>query len=191
MNASLRQPVFFFACEYGNRFLPSELTESSRHSQDRYSQPMWRPFSFRHLHPVMKSSDTCWTPSLRTLSVTNWKSRGGDVSSIVLTTDISSSTERFSIKTRRRSLGDGCGGGTMTAGTDLRMEISGFDKYEGGAFSFVLGNLIMKTVKIVNYCFQTEVVIANLGNSTQLRTIKSKGGNYQVLKKFSWQGLAA
>ena len=71
------------------------------------------------------------------------------MSSIVLITDISSSVERLLIKIRRRSLGDGCGGGTMTAGTDLRKEILGFDKLECGAFSFVFGNLIFKTIKIV------------------------------------------
>lgn len=68
--------------------------------------------------------------------------------STVLTTDILSSTERLSINIRRRSLGDGCGGGTITAGVDLPKESPGFDKCERGFFSFVFELLNMRTSKI-------------------------------------------
>ena len=138
MNASLRQAMEDFACEYGNCFLPSELTRSSRHSQDRYSQPIWRPLSFRHLHPIIKSSGTCWTSSPRIFSVMNWKSRGGEVSSTVLTTDTFLRTERFLSKIRRRSSDDGCSGGTITAGIDLVEESPGFDKCKSLTFSIGL-----------------------------------------------------
>ena len=57
------------------------------------------------------------------------------MSSIVLITDILSSTERFLIKIRRRSLGDGCGGGTITVGIDFVKESSEFDKCEREFFS--------------------------------------------------------
>lgn len=67
------------------------------------------------------------------------------MSSSVLTTDTLSSTERFSIKIRRRSLGDGCGGGTITAGIDFPKESPGFDKCECGFFSFVLELLRLRT----------------------------------------------
>ena len=150
IKASLRHSGFIFACEYGNCFLPSELTRSSRHSQCRYSQPILRPLSFRHLHPVMKSSDTCSTLSLRTLSAMNWKSRGGELSSIVLTTDILLRTERFWRKIRRRSFGDGCGGGTTTAGIDFWKELSGFDEWEYRVFSFVLEFLNLRTAELVS-----------------------------------------
>ena len=59
------------------------------------------------------------------------------MSSTVLTTDTSLSTVRLSIKIRRRSLGDGCGGGTMTVAIDLLKELSGFEKCEYGIFSLV------------------------------------------------------
>lgn len=59
------------------------------------------------------------------------------MSSTVLTTDISLSIERLSIKIRRRSLGDGWGGGTMTVAIDLLKEFSGFEKCEYGIFSLV------------------------------------------------------
>ena len=149
MKASLRQAVLNLACEYGNAFLPSELTESSRHSQLKYSQPICRPLSFRHLHPIMKSSGVCWTPSLRTFSVTNWKSRGGDVSSIALTTDTFFSTERFSVKVRRHCIGDGCSGGIMTAGAALRDRISGFDKCDCDVFSFLPRLLTLETIEVL------------------------------------------
>ena len=145
--ASLRQAVLNLAWEYGNSFLPEESSESSRHSQDKYSHPIWRPLSFRHLHPFMNSSDTCWTPSLRTFLVTNWKSRGGDVSSIVLTTDTLSRIERFSINRYRRSLGDGCGGGTITAGLFLWKEIRGFERNKCGFFSLIFEFLKLLTIE--------------------------------------------
>ena len=135
-----------FACEYGNCFLPSELTRSSRHSQERYSQPIWRPLSFRHLHPIMKSSGTCWTSSPRIFSVMNWKSRGGEVSSIVLTTDTLLSIERFLIKIRRRSWGDGCSGGTITAVIDLVEESPGFKKRASVSLSVGLELLRCNTI---------------------------------------------
>lgn len=69
------------------------------------------------------------------------------MSSIVLTTDISSSTERFSVKIRRRSLGDGCGGGTITAGIDLPKESPGFDECKSGSFSSVLEVLNFNTIE--------------------------------------------
>lgn len=69
------------------------------------------------------------------------------MSSIVLTTNTLSSTERFSIKIRRRSLGDGCGGGTITAGIGLLKESPGFDKCERGIFSFVFELLSIRTSK--------------------------------------------
>ena len=68
------------------------------------------------------------------------------MSSIVLTIDTPSSTERFSIKIRRRSLGEGCGGGTRTAGIDLRKEPLGFEECERGFFSDVLELLSLRTI---------------------------------------------
>ena len=68
------------------------------------------------------------------------------MSSTVLTTDISSSIERLSIKIRRRSLGDGCGGGTITVAIDLLKEFSGFAKCEYGIFSLVPESLSLVTI---------------------------------------------
>lgn len=68
------------------------------------------------------------------------------MSSTVLTTDKLSSTERFLIKIRRRSLGDGWGGGTMTAGIELRKETSGFNECEYGFFSVVLEVLSLSSI---------------------------------------------
>lgn len=70
------------------------------------------------------------------------------MSSTVLTTDILSRIERLLIKIRRRSLGEGCGSGTMTAGIDFRIEYPGFDECERGFFSF--GGLSLKTNEDVN-----------------------------------------
>ena len=151
IKASLRHSGFNLACEYGKAFLPSELIESSRHSQLRYSQPIWRPLSFRHLHPIMKSSGACWTPSLRIFAVTNRKSRGGDVLSIVLTTDTFFSTDRFSSKMRRRCIDDDCVGGTITAEVALETGISGLDKCRRDFFSFssVPRLLTLKTIELL------------------------------------------
>lgn len=68
------------------------------------------------------------------------------MSSTVLTTDISLSIERLSTKIRRRSLGDGCGGGTITVAIDLLKEFSGFEECEYGIFS--LGPEILSFVTI-------------------------------------------
>ena len=72
------------------------------------------------------------------------------MSSTVLTTDTSLSTERFSIKIRLRSLGDGCGGGTMTVAIDLLKEFSVFDKCENGIFSFVQELLSLVAIEVVS-----------------------------------------
>ena len=71
MKESLRQAMLFLAMEYGKAFLPSEFTNSSIHEQDRYSQPMFRPLSFRHWQPVINSSPASWTDPLSTCSLMN------------------------------------------------------------------------------------------------------------------------
>lgn len=141
MKPSRKQAALNFACEYGNCFLPSELRRSTRHEQDRYSQPILRPLSFRQPHPIMKSSETCSTPSLRTFSITNWKSRGGDVSSITLTTETLFSIERFWRKICRRPLGDSCDKGSIIVEVDFTEELSEVDESESGLFSWIF-NLI-------------------------------------------------
>ena len=150
INASRRQAVLNFAWEYGNCFLPSELTRSSRHEQDKYSQPMLRPLSLRHPHPIIKSSDACSTPSLRTFSVTNWKSNGGDVSSITLTTETFFSTERFLMKIYRRSLGDSCSDGVIVVELNFWRELSGFEQSESGLFSWICDLIHLIAIEIIS-----------------------------------------
>ena len=91
------------------------------------------------------------------------------MSSRVLITAISLSTERFWLKIRLRSSGEGCGGGTITAGMGFfRKETSGFDTCECEIFSFGFGPLILKTIKLVisaaqrmGFVFQTDLSFFN------------------------------
>ena len=64
----------------------------------------------------------------------------------MLTTDTFLSTERFLIKIRRHSSGDGCGGGTITAVIDLVEESPGFDKCTCVLFSIGLELLRCNTI---------------------------------------------
>lgn len=70
--------------------------------------------------------------------------------SIVLTTDTFLSMERFAINFRRRSSGDGCGGGTITAGGALREKFPGFNKFKRGFFSCILEPLALEAIEIVS-----------------------------------------
>ena len=76
------------------------------------------------------------------------------MSSIVLDTETPQSTERFRLNRCRRSSGDGCRGGMITAGVDLREELSGFDKCKGRSFSkFLLEALKLRTIITISLTF--------------------------------------
>ena len=64
----------------------------------------------------------------------------------MLTTDTFLRTERLLSKIFRRSLGDGCGGGTITAVIDLVEKSPGFDKCTSGIFSTGLELLGCNTI---------------------------------------------
>ena len=83
------------------------------------------------------------------------------MSSIVLTMDTPLSTERLSIKIRRRSLGDGCGGGTITVGIDWRKESLGFDECECECFSFVLKPPSLRTIYNCKFSISGYIFVYN------------------------------